>query len=460
VIIGNRHSINKLYAAIVNSDGLPLPASDIIETADTIRTKNALLYNQLLGSGVLNQPTLSISGTGVSVASPIYLHVDGEMVIIQPSTGLNLVNKATLDAVGTADVVVWALIWYQHLTTTSTLREYGGVNNTILTNDILHPTLGMQASSRYQLRWDIVATSKANYESANSISVTVPIRDATGLATGSTVAVSTISKSGTMRRTNIPSFMSGFTADNPYLIPLAHITRNTSTQAITGASMHGIVIPVSLQYNWNGTQLGIKRADEASYVYVDLKGATGTAGTNGLSVELRLYNGYIQWRQTGGTWANLVPLTDITGTDGLPGAKGDKGDTGPTGPGIAAGGVAGQMLMKSSSTDYATTWSYPHASVVNVTTNTTLSLTHMNCMLVVNSSSNLTITVPQNTSVAFPIGTELEVYRAGSGTVTFNGQTNVVLNARTTPKAIANQYSSVVLKKLDTNTWALVGDIG
>ena len=31
----------------------------------------------------------------------------------------------------------------------------------------------------------------------------------------------------------------------------------------------------SIQYNWNGTKLGIKREDEANYKYEDLKGEKG-----------------------------------------------------------------------------------------------------------------------------------------------------------------------------------------
>lgn len=42
---------------------------------------------------------------------------------------------------------------------------------------------------------------------------------------------------------------------------------------------------------------------------------------------------------------------------GIPkGDKGDTGSTGPTGPGVPSGGVANQILLKSSSTDYDTQW--------------------------------------------------------------------------------------------------------
>jgi hypothetical protein len=48
--------------------------------------------------------------------------------------------------------------------------------------------------------------------------------------------------------------------------------------------------------------------------------------------------------------------TGPAGADGVDGADGATGDTGPAGPGVAAGGSEGQVLTKSSSTDYATEW--------------------------------------------------------------------------------------------------------
>lgn len=72
-----------------------------------------------------------------------------------------------------------------------------------------------------------------------------------------------------------------------------------------------------------------------------LTGATGNPGTNGIDgkqVELQKTATAIQWRLTGGTWADLVLLSAITGPQGV---KGDTGNTGNTGAAatIAAGTV-------------------------------------------------------------------------------------------------------------------------
>jgi hypothetical protein len=49
----------------------------------------------------------------------------------------------------------------------------------------------------------------------------------------------------------------------------------------------------------------------------------------------------------------------IQGIQGLPGSPGAPGVTGATGPGVAAGGSTGQVLAKTSATDYATAWANP-----------------------------------------------------------------------------------------------------
>jgi hypothetical protein len=56
-------------------------------------------------------------------------------------------------------------------------------------------------------------------------------------------------------------------------------------------------------------------------------------------------------------WKTLVVgAKGEQGDPGADGADGATGATGETGPGVAAGGSAGQVLTKSSSTDYDTEW--------------------------------------------------------------------------------------------------------
>jgi len=53
--------------------------------------------------------------------------------------------------------------------------------------------------------------------------------------------------------------------------------------------------------------------------------------------------------------------TGAQGPQGNPGAPGATGATGPAGPGVPTGGSTGQVLAKTSATDYATAWQTPSA---------------------------------------------------------------------------------------------------
>jgi hypothetical protein len=74
-----------------------------------------------------------------------------------------------------------------------------------------------------------------------------------------------------------------------------------------------------------------------------------------------------------GTYWNeysFVGDTGPTGPTGETGATGSQGETGPTGatgltgPGVPIGGATGQVLSKSSSTDYATAWTDINLEVI------------------------------------------------------------------------------------------------
>lgn len=94
-----------------------------------------------------------------------------------------------------------------------------------------------------------------------------------------------------------------------------------------------------------------------------------------------------------------------------------------------------------------------------VTGNVTLALADAGRFIPVNSSSAITVTIPTNSSVAFPIGTEIEIYRRGSGTVTL-GVSSLTIECMSEARTIKDRYTSVVIKKLDTDTWNIQGNVG
>jgi hypothetical protein len=90
------------------------------------------------------------------------------------------------------------------------------------------------------------------------------------------------------------------------------------------------------------------------------------------------------------------------------------------------------------------------------TANYTLALDDAGKVVPMNSASALTLTVPPNSSVAFSVGTTINVYRVGAGAVTIaQGSGVTVRNAG----AIKDQYGEVSLRKRATDEWVLAGNV-
>lgn len=72
------------------------------------------------------------------------------------------------------------------------------------------------------------------------------------------------------------------------------------------------------------------------------------------------------------------------------------------------------------------------------------------------SSSDLVLTIPKD---IFPNGTRIEVMRWGTGEVSITPATDVTIRSKNSNKRLAVQYSGATLIKVDTNEWALIGDL-
>lgn len=90
------------------------------------------------------------------------------------------------------------------------------------------------------------------------------------------------------------------------------------------------------------------------------------------------------------------------------------------------------------------------------TANHTLELADLNRVVAMNNSSAATVTVPFNTTVNFPIGSVVNVYRAGTGDVTIAAATGVTI--RNAGK-LYEQYTEVSLRKRAINEWVASGNI-
>lgn len=76
----------------------------------------------------------------------------------------------------------------------------------------------------------------------------------------------------------------------------------------------------------------------------------------------------------------------------------------------------------------------------------------------ISNASATTLTIPTNASVAYPVGTTLDIIQTGSGQVTIAGAGGVTVNA-TPGLKLRTQWSSATLLKRAENTWLVYGDL-
>jgi hypothetical protein len=271
---------------------------------------------------------------------------------------------------------------------------------------------------------------------------------------------------------------------------------------------------------------------------------------NGVFPQFIVVAGNSQVRAVSGSYATVI--TSVLGNEG---------PTGPTGPGVPVGGTSGQVLAKSSGTDYDTEWVdqagggadpvtsvngkvgevvlsasdvgaasaaqgalamsavqpdelsgyVPSATKVNGkplttdislaatdvgavpstrtvngkplsgdivlsasdvgaasaqvpvdawTASGTLVLTNAGHAVEVTTASAATVTVPPNSSAAFPVGTVIEIAQMGAGQLTITPGAGVTIRSAGALTKTRVQYSTVSLRKNATDTWLLVGDLG
>lgn len=74
------------------------------------------------------------------------------------------------------------------------------------------------------------------------------------------------------------------------------------------------------------------------------------------------------------------------------------------------------------------------------------------------NASPITLTIPANSTVAFPTGTRIDIIQTGAGQVTVGGA-GVTINSKDSNKKLSEQGSAASLIKFATDTWWLVGDL-
>ena len=99
-------------------------------------------------------------------------------------------------------------------------------------------------------------------------------------------------------------------------------------------------------------------------------------------------------------------------------------------------------------------------AVVPVTASRTLGLPDAGAYLLVDSLADLTITVPAESGVDFPVGTDIALEQHGAGAITLGVESGVTINvAAGFELKTGGQYAVASLKKVAADTWTLFGNL-
>ena len=132
------------------------------------------------------------------------------------------------------------------------------------------------------------------------------------------------------------------------------------------------------------------------------------------------------------------------------------------------GGTTGQVLAKASNTNMDFTWIAQDDMSLTINAQTGASYTAVigdatNTLVTMDNASANTFNIPTDASVAFDIGTVLNIYMKGAGvttiTATTPGTTTVVSAGGTIGSPVLGRYKIASAIKLAANSWTVIGGI-
>jgi hypothetical protein len=238
---------------------------------------------------------------------------------------------------------------------------------------------------------------------------------------------------GVASGTSFSGYLTGSNTGRTGNIPL--VTPAASSQATWAAYPIGYAVMMANASTANGTA-----TSNYSY-FMKIANRDGSGGWSGISIDFStgdIYSGtaidntvYATWYKTGQT---AQPLSQFAATTSAQFA------------GIISDEIGTGNVILSDLATNAQTASY------------TLVLGDKGKLVEMNVATANNLTVPLNSSVAYPTGTQINILQTGAGQTTVVATGGVTINATPGLKLRA-QWSSATLIKRATDTWVLVGDI-
>jgi hypothetical protein len=186
---------------------------------------------------------------------------------------------------------------------------------------------------------------------------------------------------------------------------------------------------------------------------IDVSSATGPVPTVNLAIDAAVVFGSsgsgVDTTWHSGTasdqmaWSEANVCLTITGTDGQDSLTVADGDVSITDDLTVSG----------------TTFTYLNV-LTDSTTTRTPALTDAGAYILTTHGTGITVTLPQNTAVAFPVGTTIYFERNGAGTLTFAAGTGATVTSKDSTLTCADRYTTVAAIKIGADAWSLIGNIG
>lgn len=205
------------------------------------------------------------------------------------------------------------------------------------------------------------------------------------------------------------------------------------------------------------TQIQVRRGTAAQWTSANPTLAAGEWGYETDTAKVKIGNGSTAWNSLG--YQGAGDIEGVTAGTGLSGGGTSGTVTVSIDTSVTADLTTAQTLTNKTLTDPKINLAFDAE-----TASYTAVLANNGQVVTMSNASANTFSIPTNASVAFPIGTQINVLQIGAGQTTIqavtSGTTSVLSTGATAaaPKLRA-QYSSATCIKAATDLWYVVGDI-
>lgn len=313
---------------------------------------------------------------------------------------------------------------------------------TTISGDVTVNSSGVTAiGSGVVVNADINASAAIDYSKLATLTAgSVVLGNSSNVAT-----VTALSGDVTVNSSGVTAIGSGVIVDGDInasaAITHSKLANATAGQVLLGTTTTGVVTATTLSGDVTITGAGVTAIGSGVIVNDDINSSAGIA----LSKLATSTAGNIIVYNSSGVPTAVAETGDITISD-----------TGVTA--IASGVIVNADISSSASIELG---KLANVSIDTKTANYPLVLTDANKIIEMNLTGTAnTVSVPTNASVAFPIGTQINIVQYGTGKTQILATSPGTTNIRFTPGSyLRDRYSSATLIKRDSDEWYLIGDL-